>query len=437
MSAQPTIELDDVWKKFRRGERHDSLRDLLPSLARRAIRGRGGNRPSREEQEFWALGGVSFSVGPGESCGIIGPNGAGKSTILKILSSIMRPDRGRAQVRGRLSSLIEIGAGFHPDLTGAENVYLNGAVLGMTRREIDARFGDIVEFAELGDFMDTPIKRYSSGMQARLGFSVAAHMDPEVLLVDEVLSVGDMAFQNRCLERMSRFLAGGTTVVLISHNLQAIARTCQRVIVLNQGRVVCDAPPREAIDHYLRAGQQRQAQATPDANRRAEIVNLRLTTADGDSPETVTPGTRLRLHVRWRFLTEANAVTFGFFLNRMADNLYVYGANATELGVSPLNVHPGQEIEVSFDFAAHLTRGGYHAALHAKDLSDQSYLHLCPSAAQFYVREQVSYDGVADIALRCRCGAAEPEGTVDRLEPPPPAERHSQPVAMPDEVTTG
>ena len=191
------IEFNHVWKKFKKGEKFNSLRDAIPNLFRSFSNGN-----SLEKQEFWALQDVSFQITKGEVLGIIGPNGAGKSTILKLLSRIMKPNKGEMKINGRLSALIEITAGFHPELTGRENAYLNGTILGMRKKEIDAKFDDIVEFSGLREFIDTPVKRYSSGMYSRLGFSVAANMDPDILLVDEVLSVGDIAFQAKCAQKM-------------------------------------------------------------------------------------------------------------------------------------------------------------------------------------------------------------------------------------------
>ena len=293
MSSEPAMVLDGVWKKFRRGQIHDSLRDLVPALAGRLLR----RRSTRQVDEFWALREVSFQVGPGDAIGIIGPNGAGKSTILKILSRIMRPDRGRAWVNGRLSSLIEIGAGFHFDLTGRENIYLNGAILGMSRREMARKFDAIVDFAELGDFIDTPIKRYSSGMHARLGFSVAAHMDPEVLLVDEVLSVGDMAFQNKCLKCLERFQREGTTIGFVSHNLQAVARACSRVIVLDRGSVICEDKPAEAIHTYLT----HRTKITSGADGQhggAEILSVELQKDGRPFTGSAAPGEPLQVKIK-------------------------------------------------------------------------------------------------------------------------------------------
>jgi lipopolysaccharide transport system ATP-binding protein len=194
----PTVRFDKVWKKFRRGERHDSLKDLIPALSRQLF---SRNVPKELRQdEFWTLENVSFEVLPGQALGIIGRNGAGKSTTLKLLTKILKPTRGYSSVSGRVGALIEVAAGFHPDLTGRENVYLQGAIMGMRRPDIAARFDEIVDFAGISAFIDTPIKRYSSGMNARLGFSIAAHLNPDVLIIDEVLSVGDMSFQQRCFD---------------------------------------------------------------------------------------------------------------------------------------------------------------------------------------------------------------------------------------------
>jgi len=192
--AEPAVRLDQVWKKFRGGERHDSLRDLVPAVARMLVGKSRTHEGQLSQDDFWALRDISFTVECGEAVGIIGPNGAGKSTTFKLLTRILKPTRGQCTVRGRVGALIEVAAGFHPDLTGRENIFLQGAVMHMKRREIARKFDDIVDFAGLHAFIDTPVKRYSSGMNARLGFAIAAHLEPQVLLIDEVLSVGDMAF---------------------------------------------------------------------------------------------------------------------------------------------------------------------------------------------------------------------------------------------------
>jgi ABC-type polysaccharide/polyol phosphate transport system ATPase subunit len=243
----PGVRCDGVWKKYRRGRRHDSLRELVPALARALVR----RDPELGRQEFWALSDVSFAAGPGDALGVIGPNGAGKSTVLKLLSHLVAPTRGRVEVRGRVGALIELAAGFHPDLTGRENIYLQGAIMGMRRAEIARRFDEIVAFAEVGEFIDTQIKRYSSGMNARLGFAIAAHLDAEVLLIDEVLAVGDFAFQRRAFERLRAIVRRQIPVVIVSHQLDRITELCTRAILLARGAVVRAGSAAECVAAYV------------------------------------------------------------------------------------------------------------------------------------------------------------------------------------------
>src|SRR5262245_28508354 len=251
--ASPAVTFDRVWKRFRRGELHDSLRDLLPALSRRLVPGnrRGGKARAGD---FWALRNVSFEVQPGEVLGIIGGNGAGKSTALKILTRILRPTAGRAGVRGRVGALIEVSAGFHQDLTGRENVFLQGSIMGMPVALIREKFDQIVEFAGISEFIDTPVKRYSSGMNARLGFAIAAHLDPEVLIIDEVLSVGDFRFQQKAFGRIQAMSRSGIPVVLVSHQLDRVAGLCTKAVALQQGFVLHQGDVSECIDAYLSGG---------------------------------------------------------------------------------------------------------------------------------------------------------------------------------------
>jgi lipopolysaccharide transport system ATP-binding protein len=244
------IRADGLSKRYRLGEtvRHDTLRDQLASLFRR------GTKKREAPKEFWALRDVSFEVRRGEVLGIVGHNGAGKSTLLKILSRITSPTTGSAQLFGRFASLLEVGTGFHPELTGRDNIFLNGSILGMGRREIQAKFDEIVAFAEVEEFIDTPVKRYSSGMYVRLAFAVAAHLEPEILLVDEVLAVGDVAFQQRCLNRMNTVASEGRTVLFVSHNMAAITQLCTTAILLRKGQVEARGTPAEVTELYLRQG---------------------------------------------------------------------------------------------------------------------------------------------------------------------------------------
>jgi len=243
------IEFNNVSKKYTKGEKFNSLRDSIPNLFRNVI-GKGSRKEDLKNREFWAVNNVDFHIKKGEVVGIIGPNGAGKSTILKLLSGIIVPNKGSLVVNGRLSALIEVTAGFHPELTGRENVYLNGTILGMKKQEIDEKFEEIVNFSGIREFIDTPVKRYSSGMFSRLGFSVAAHVNPDILLVDEVLSVGDIAFQAKCAEKMRELMNSGVTIILVSHNIALIENLCGRVILLNKGGIQKEGPVDEVIPYY-------------------------------------------------------------------------------------------------------------------------------------------------------------------------------------------
>lgn len=305
-ASEPAVAVKSVWKKFRRGELHDSLRDLIPAVGRWML-GRHDSTDVLQESEFWALQDVSFEVRRGEAVGIIGPNGAGKSTLLKILSKILRPNQGVYRVEGRLRALIEVGAGFHTDLTGRENIYLNGSIQGMRKVEIDRRLDEIVAFSGIESFLDTPVKRYSSGMQARLGFSIAAHMDPEVLLVDEVLSVGDAAFRAKCLDHMERLIASDVSVVFISHNLEQVRRLCDRAVVLEKGRVKFDGDVATACDAYYGCFDQEHGRSMlpqgVDAGP-ARLLRLRVTNEEGGPTRRVAAHRPLVVEVTYQ-LAEA------------------------------------------------------------------------------------------------------------------------------------
>ncbi|NLE23124.1 MAG: ATP-binding cassette domain-containing protein [Actinobacteria bacterium] len=256
MGSVISVKAEGVGKRYRIGgalEKHTTLRDAVAAAVKRPIeRLRHPGSATHVSEEIWALRDVSLEVEEGEVLGLIGSNGAGKSTFLKIISRITEPTEGEIHLNGRVGSLLEVGTGFHAELTGRENIYLNGAILGMTRAEINRRFDEIVEFSEISRFLDTPVKRYSSGMYVRLAFAVAAHLEPEILVIDEVLAVGDAAFQAKCLGRMEDVANAGRTVLFVSHNMQAIRSLCTRVVELQQGTVVDSGPPSEVVDRYLR-----------------------------------------------------------------------------------------------------------------------------------------------------------------------------------------
>lgn len=294
----PMITVTDLGKMYRirhsTGGGYTALRDVIANGMAAPFRyagrtlSRTPDRPMRMvEEEFWALRDVAFEIGRGEVVGIIGRNGAGKSTLLKLLSQITEPTRGRIHLRGRVASLLEVGTGFHPELTGRENIFLNGAILGMSRKEVKARFDEIVAFAEVERFLDTPVKRYSSGMYVRLAFAIAAHLEPEILVVDEVLAVGDAQFQKKCLGRMDTVAHSGRTVLFVSHNMATIQRLCTRGIFLEEGRLVEDGPIPQIVARYNAMGQRLEEVKFNDRQRAgtgwARITDLRIIPQNGYS----------------------------------------------------------------------------------------------------------------------------------------------------------
>src|SRR6266576_2619778 len=254
------ITVENLGKKYslrhQRNERYTALRDVIAEKALGFFKNlKSGNGVSVSKEDFWALKDVSFEVQRGEVVGIIGRNGAGKSTLLKILSRITEPTTGKVRIKGRVASLLEVGTGFHPELSGRENIFLNGAILGMGRTEIRSKFDEIVAFAEVERFIETPVKRYSSGMQVRLAFAVAAHLEPEILIIDEVLAVGDIAFQRKCLGKMKNVAQHGRTVIFVSHNLPAIIGLTSRTILIEKGRLIANGPSGEVVSRFLQSTQ--------------------------------------------------------------------------------------------------------------------------------------------------------------------------------------
>lgn len=291
--GRPIIKVENLGKRYRIGgskAAYTTLRERIVGAAAAPWRSLRTNVKDEDESTLWALKDVNFEVEPGEVVGIIGHNGAGKSTLLKIMTQITTPTTGAFELYGRVASLLEVGTGFHNELTGRENVYLNGAILGMTRNEIKTRFDQIVAFSEVEKFIDTPVKFYSSGMMIRLAFSVAAHLEPEILIVDEVLAVGDVAFQRKCLNKMQETHEQGRTVLFVSHNMQAVTRLCSRCLLLDGGRVVQDGPAGQVVGRYLKsdAGTQAERQWTDAASAPGnEVVRLLRVRAHDKAGHTV------------------------------------------------------------------------------------------------------------------------------------------------------
>lgn len=319
------IRVENISKQYRIGllqERSDTLRDLVTSRVSQ-IRQRLSRKNSEHNDNpthIWALKDISFEVERGQVLGIVGRNGAGKSTLLKILSRVTDPTTGIGEIHGRVGSLLEVGTGFHPELSGRENIYLNGAILGMRRDEINRKFDEIVDFSEVGKFIDTPVKRYSSGMYLRLAFAVAAHLEPEILVVDEVLAVGDAEFQRKCLGKMSDVAQEGRTVLFVSHNMSAIQRLTQETILLDKGRLVMRASTPEAVDHYMNMGLTKQGERywddgmVYDKDSFFEPVSLKILNPSGKVVDTVNSTDGFSIEFTYRLYSDITGLRVGLYL---------------------------------------------------------------------------------------------------------------------------
>jgi lipopolysaccharide transport system ATP-binding protein len=346
------LSMEHIYKKFRKGETYNSLRDLLPALTGKMFRSQ--ELDTGAKREFWALQDISFEVKRGEALGVIGRNGAGKSTALKILSRIMRPTKGRMIVNGRLSALIEVTAGFHPDLTGVENIFLHGTILGMNKREIQSKLDQIIAFSGIEEFIDTPVKRYSSGMYARLGFSVAAHVDPEVLIVDEVLSVGDFVFQQKCLDRIRSVIKSGTTVLFVSHNLKSVTEICQRAMLIEHGKLVAIDQADTVVRNYLTSG---PTSDTPTKDKPVFISKVTMRGSNGEQSAFESGQTAwVDIEVTAREAVKKLAVVIWF-----ADKTeYIVFHTSTErLGFEPFSLQPGGTYRCTFELCLNMAHGTF------------------------------------------------------------------------------
>jgi ABC-type polysaccharide/polyol phosphate transport system ATPase subunit len=371
------LRMEHVYKKFRKGETYNSLRDLIPALTGKIFKSQ--ELDDRHKTEFWALQDVSFEVKQGEALGIVGHNGAGKSTALKILSRIMKPTKGRMVVKGRLSALIEVTAGFHMDLTGRENIYLHGTILGMTRREIDVKLDQIIAFSGLEEFIDTPVKRYSSGMYARLGFSVAAHVDPEVLIVDEVLSVGDYAFQQRCMDRMRAIIANGTTLLFVSHNLKAVTEICPKSVLLERGRVLTLDDTDVVVRKYLSDLKEWEGD---NSDKPVYISSVKVRDRSGEQSTFESGETAwVDVEVCARETVEKLAVVI-WFLDH--SDYEIFNTSTQRLGCAPFTISAGQVYKCSFELKINLAHGTFSlcAGIHRYDLQ-KTYFKKIPAATLF------------------------------------------------------
>ncbi len=386
--ADVALRMERVYKKFRKGEVYNSLRDLLPALTGKMFRQRELNES--DTREFWALQDISFEVKRGEAFGIIGRNGAGKSTALKILSRIMKPTSGRMVVDGRLSALIEVTAGFHQDLTGRENIFLNGTILGMSKREIESKIDQIIAFSGIEEFIDTPVKRYSSGMFARLGFSVASHVDPEVLIVDEVLSVGDYAFQQKCVARMKEVLRGGATVLIVSHNLKTIADFCHRCLLLERGRILMIGSPNNVIQSYMK----NPRISSHDDSKVIEISRMRIRNRHGDSVRFES-GEKAWVDVEVTAQRPCAKMAVVLFVR---DESYyeVFSTSTERLGFGSFSLKTGETFACTFELRLNFANGTFHPFVAVYRYDTETLLDRTELASSIYIGSESDVRGAVN-----------------------------------------
>jgi lipopolysaccharide transport system ATP-binding protein len=388
--ADIALEMVQVYKKFKRGEKYNTLRDFVPSIFQNLLKRKGNGK--LQEKEFWALQDVSFAVKKGESFGIIGPNGAGKSTILKLLIGIMHPTKGEKLVQGRLSALIEIGAGFHKDLTGRENIFLIGTILGMSKGEIKRKFDEIVEFSGLPEFIDTPVKRYSSGMYARLGFSVAAHVNPDILVIDEVLSVGDFAFQRKCVQKMNAILHSGATLIFVSHDLKTVADLCQRALLLEKGRVLMLGETHAVINRYLNSNMLHGG-GTPEKDvyiSKVDILGEKGSATLFESGEKITIHTQVISRVKHQNLSVVIYIK--------DSNYYeIFNTSTERLENKTFSPGEGEVWDCTFRISLHLTEGSYGLGVILYQYNIQKLFDEMFPAGMIYVHSEKDVRGGANL----------------------------------------
>ncbi|HEY6488137.1 MAG: ABC transporter ATP-binding protein [Terracidiphilus sp.] len=385
--SEIALSMEHVYKKFRKGETYNSLRDLLPALTGKVFRRH--ELDAKDRREFWALQDISFAVKRGEALGIIGHNGAGKSTALKILSRIMKPTRGRMIVNGRLSALIEVAAGFHPDLTGMENIFLHGTILGMSKSEIQSKLDQIIAFSGIEEFIDTPVKRYSSGMYARLGFAVAAHVDPEILVVDEVLSVGDYLFQQKCIERIRSVIAGGTTVLFVSHNLKSVAEICQRAMLLEHGKVLTIDETDVVARRYL------GTLAEADEGEKPVYLS-RVAIRDWIGEQTVFESGQtawVDIEVVARQATDRLAVVIWFSDETQYE---IFNTSTERLGFKQISLSAGGSYRCTFEIRLNMAHGAFHLGADVYRYSHQKSFDRHNHAATIFIGPCSAVRGVAN-----------------------------------------
>jgi ABC-type polysaccharide/polyol phosphate transport system ATPase subunit len=394
-----SLQFINVSKKYRVGKWIPSIKNIFERFTRH-----------HENQCHWALKEVTFDIKPGESIGIIGPNGAGKTTILKILSKVTEQTAGRVIVNGKLSALIELGAGFHPELSGKENIYLNGTILGMKKADIKKRFDEIVEFAGVGAYLDTPVKRYSSGMYARLGFAIAAHVDPEVLLVDEVLAVGDYAFQIKCHAKMEELRKKGTSLILVSHNMEAIRKVCDRGLVMYRGENIFLGSSSEAVIAYSetirKAAKETQVQVPTEGGLservmtfEAEIEKVVLRNSNKQNSSMINSGDRASVEMHVYFHKLVKNPVFSLTI-RKPDGVLIYDTTTRWMQLKTNNFCPGEKCIVNFELDVPLLDGEYELGADIASSDFKYYLDRIERALSFWVLGTKSAKGIVDLKAK-------------------------------------
>ena len=383
------IRCEHLSKQYRIGspESYKTLRDAISTTALAPFR-RLKNNSQNGKSNIWALHDVSFQINQGEVVGIIGLNGAGKSTLLKVLSRITAPTRGHAEIHGRVGSLLEVGTGFHPELTGRENVYLNGAILGMRKVEIDRKFDEIVAFAEVETFLDTPVKRYSSGMYVRLAFGVAAHLETEVLLVDEVLAVGDAQFQKKCFEKMRDIGIQGRTILFVSHNMSAVRSICKQALIIDKGRVVAQGEIDQTVDRYLAQISSSQSEDEIVETNTFSVKSVEINSSTGPVIKTFDP-----VEVRVRFVPKSEIKDPGLYVSILTmDSRRLTGLDLKDF-VTNAALPAGELAELGFTIESlPLLPGTYQLEIHLKDMA-RRLIEFVPRTFKFEVAETEVYGG--------------------------------------------
>ncbi|MBL7086315.1 MAG: ABC transporter ATP-binding protein [Candidatus Cloacimonetes bacterium] len=399
------ISFQNVTKQYRIGKSvWPTLRDRFDYLLNRTKNIFVKKSVEEYDSIFLAIDDVSFDLEKGGSLGIIGPNGAGKSTILKLLAGVTKPTSGEIQTKGKVAAMIELGAGLHPELTGRENIYLYGAIMGMDRDYVESNIRNIIDFAELEHFIDTPLKRYSSGMQARLGFAVTAHIDADILLIDEVLSVGDIRFQFKCAHKLAEYQEMGITIIFVSHNLESVRKLCNRTILLNNGHIERDGPTDECIREYytLMAEDRVRTSGTDnkineEVERRAKIQRIELLNEKGEPSRDFISGEKAVLRLEIECFDDLPNPRIGFFI-RTTDRNVILDTNSALLQHEIGMVNRGTILIAEFKLKMNLLRGTYSIGNHVEYGRGGSYYDYVDPSVTFTVNENYSHYGVVDIS---------------------------------------